>query len=168
MKPQKSWKRGGGLKKAAPFFDAGDDFLLMNVDILTDMPLDALIKKHREQHRQQPQPALATLAVSDRASSRYFLFDRQKQLLGGWENVVTGEQKISRTMKHPLQKAFSGIHCISPAIFPFIGREGKFSIVDVYLELCGTHPIGFYDHSGCRFMDVGKPENVIAAEALFG
>ena len=60
---------GGGLKKAAWYFEAEKDFVVMNVDILTDMRLDDMIRRHEAE---QP---LATLAVSDRTTSRYFLFD---------------------------------------------------------------------------------------------
>lgn len=152
---------GGGLKKAEPYFEAEEDFLLMNVDILTDMPLTDFIHTHKAKRN------LATLAVSKRKSSRYFLFDEQTGLLSGWGNDQTGEQKISREVVLPLKRAFSGIHCINTAIFPYITKTGKFSIVDVYLTLSASHPIGYYDHSGSKFMDVGKPENLDLAAEIF-
>src|SRR5688572_21089624 len=55
---------GGGLKKAAWFFDE-EDFLLMNVDILTDLDLNKMLAYHRQQ---QP---LATIAITNRKTSRY-------------------------------------------------------------------------------------------------
>ena len=54
------------------------------------------------------------------------------------------------------QKAFSGIHIISPEIFSLIKQEGKFSMVDVYLELAKTHTITAFDHSTSKFVDVGQ------------
>jgi NDP-sugar pyrophosphorylase family protein len=66
-----------------------------------------------------------------------------------------------------MQKAFSGIHCIDPAIFPLMRQEGKFSMVDVYLELAGDYTIRGYDHSGSRLIDVGRPESVEKAAELF-
>lgn len=152
---------GGGLKKAAPFFShTTSPIVLINVDILTDMDLSAMIKVH-----QIFQP-LATLAVSGRSTSRYFLFDEQDTLVG-WRNVTTGEEKISRTATTYVQKAFSGIHVINPAMLPQIHQEGKFSVVDLYLHLAKTQTIRAFDHSGSLFIDVGKPESVEKAERLF-
>lgn len=151
---------GGGLKKAAAFFDDGEDFVVMNADILTDLDLAAMIRQH------QQNASLATLATSNRTSSRYFLFNAQQQLCG-WENVQTGAQKIVRPAQPLLQKAFSGVHVISPRLLPLIQQTGKFSMVDVYLSLAAAHDIRAFDHSGSRFIDVGKPENIVKAEELF-
>jgi N-acetyl-alpha-D-muramate 1-phosphate uridylyltransferase len=146
---------GGGLKKARPYLEGGP-FLLMNADILTDLNLSDMIQDHY-QHR-----PLATLAVTDRVTSRYFLFDEQ-QRLRGWRNVKTGEERgMSGT-----PKAFSGIHIIDPSIFPLIHKEGKFSIVDLYLELAVSKTIRGFDHSHTKLIDVGKPESVEVAERLF-
>src|SRR5688500_45759 len=49
---------GGGLKKAAWYFKGDSEFVLMNVDILTDLNLAAMIQQ------QQNSDALATLAVT--------------------------------------------------------------------------------------------------------
>ncbi|MGN6267051.1 MAG: nucleotidyltransferase family protein [Ginsengibacter sp.] len=152
---------GGGIKKAAWFFEKQNEpFVVMNVDVLTDMNLDAMISLH------QTNKPLATLAVSSRKTSRYFLFNEQN-ILCGWKNVKTGEEKISRQSSKYIEKAFSGIHVISPAIFPLIKLEGKFSMVDVYLELAKTHSIQAFDHSGSRFIDVGKPESILEAAQIF-
>jgi N-acetyl-alpha-D-muramate 1-phosphate uridylyltransferase len=150
---------GGGLKKATEYFDQGS-FILMNADILTDLDLNAMISFHNEKK------PLVTLAVTNRQSSRYFLFDKNERL-SGWRNTKTGEEKISIPGKELTEKAFSGIHLISPEIFPLMRRQGKFSIVDVYLELAGTHSILGFDHSGSKFVDVGRPEAVFIAEKLF-
>ncbi len=85
----------------------------------------------------------------------------------GWRNIKTGEQKISRETTKYFQKAFSGIHILSPAIFSLIKMTGKFSMVDVYLQLCKTHTIMSFDHSTSKFIDVGKPESITIAEEIF-
>lgn len=149
---------GGGLQKARPLLGS-TPFVLMNVDILTDLDLSAMIQDHFL-HR-----PLATLAVTDRQTSRYFLFDDHDQLCG-WRNVKTGQEKIARAVEG-IPKAFSGIHIIDPAIFPLIRLEGKFSTVDLYLDLAANHPIRGFDHSGTKLIDVGKPEAVAVAEGLF-
>jgi NDP-sugar pyrophosphorylase family protein len=153
---------GGGLKKAAWFFE--NDFVLMNVDILTDLNLQPMIDQHTKNK------ALATLAVTERNTSRYFLFNAQQQLCG-WKNVNTGELKpatLSSSAALILKpKAFSGIHIINPSIFSHIKQEGKFSMVDVYLNLCTDHSIQYFDHSLSKFIDVGKPESIAKAEKMF-
>jgi NDP-sugar pyrophosphorylase family protein len=151
---------GGGLKKARPMLEEAP-FVLMNVDILTDMDLGFMIAEH---FRHSP---LATLAVTGRSTSRYFLFNRADELCG-WRNVQSGQERLARAGEGDLlQKAFSGIHIIDPAIFPLIGREGKFSMVDVYLDLATGHTIRSFDHSNSRLIDVGKPEAVEKAAELF-
>ncbi len=153
---------GGGLKKASWYFeDYEEPFIVLNVDVLTDMNLRAMVKKHL---KLKP---LATLAVTNRYTSRYFLFDELDQLCG-WRNEKTGEQKISREAKKFYPKAFSGIHVISPKIFSLVQMTGKFSIVDLYLELAKTHIITSFEHSNSKFIDVGKPESILKAEELFG
>ncbi len=152
---------GGGIKKAAWFFEKEESpFVVMNVDVLTDMNLNKMI------FQQEQNTALATLAVTSRETSRYFLFD-EKNHLCGWENVKTGEKKISRKSENYFQKAFSGIHVISPKIFSLIKMEGKFSMVDLYLELAKSFDIAAFDHSDSKFIDVGKPESILKAEEMF-
>src|SRR6478752_1226464 len=74
---------GGGLKRAAWFLKDEKDFVLMNADVLTDLPLNEMISFH-----QQTDP-LATLATTNRETSRYFLFN-ETNILCGWKNVKTG------------------------------------------------------------------------------
>ena len=168
---------GGGLKKARPWLEKAP-FVLMNVDILTDMDLGAMIASHFH-HR-----PLVTLAVTNRNTSRYFLFDTQDELCG-WRNVQTGQERLARpaatrdpngpTGSHDptrptdglRQKAFSGIHVIDPAIFDLIRLEGKFSTVDLYLDLAATQIIRGYDHSDSKLIDVGKPSSAEEAARLF-
>lgn len=155
---------GGGLKKAAWYFANETSFLLINADILTNLDLDTLITQHTNTG------ALATLAVSDRNSSRYFLFSETGQLCG-WKNQNTGEYKPAHltddTTGHLIAKAFSGIQVIDTKLLLLMQREGKFSMVDVYLDLCATHNILAYDHTGAKLLDVGKPESLALAATMF-
>lgn len=148
---------GGGLKKAAPFFSGEDAFLVMNVDVLTDLPLNALIEAHAAGN------ALATLAVMRRSSSRYLLFDDAMKLQG-WRNDKTGQTRGGEGSPF----AFSGIQVISAKLLQGIQRSGKFSLIDVYLDAItsGANILGF-DHSDGKFLDVGKPETLAAAASLF-
>ncbi|MGV0754034.1 nucleotidyltransferase family protein [Empedobacter brevis] len=150
---------GGGLVKAKANFD--EDFLVMNVDILTDLNLTELIKSHQENN------ALVTLAVSDRNSSRKLYFNEQNELKG-WRNLKTAEEiKAVNSLDNLRNLAFSGIHVIHPNLFDKITEKGKFSIMKVYMDLMKTESILGFDHSGGVLIDVGRPESVIEAEQYF-
>mgnify|MGYP003855623537 CR=1 FL=1 len=151
---------GGGLLKVKDNLQGMDSFLVMNADILTNLNLESLIYAHNLAD------CLATLAVTDRESSRYLLFNRQNELCG-WKNTKTGETKIIRQEDEYIPKAFSGIHIINPKIFNLIRQSGKFSIIDSYLDLCAEHSIKGFDHSCDILIDVGKPEAIAKAEKLF-
>lgn len=151
---------GGGLKKAAWFFEDGAPFLVHNVDILSDLDLKQLYEAHAQSD------AIATLAVSGRKTSRVLLFDEARTLCG-WRNTKTGEEKWARSTDAPLQAcSFSGIHVISPEIFRYMTQEGKFSIIDTYLEVGARHRIQAYVHEESCWMDVGKPETLQQAVGL--
>src|SRR5258708_13366167 len=122
----------------------------MNVDILTDIDLSAMIADH---FRNRP---LATLAVTGRTTSRYFLFNRQDELCG-WRNVTTGQERLAYPADTLIQKAFSGIHIIDEGIFPLIGRTGKFSMVDLYLDLAAQHKIRRFDPPHSRLIHLRQP-----------
>ncbi len=153
---------GGGLKKAAHFFNDNSSVLIYNVDILSNIDLRQLIKLHSESG------ALATLVVRNRETQRYFKFDNKKRLVG-WINKKTGETKVSipDNFKDAREMAFSGIHIVQPEIFKLMPETYRFSIVDVYLECAKSHNIqGFFDDSEL-WMDVGKPEQLTEARKLF-
>jgi NDP-sugar pyrophosphorylase family protein len=152
---------GGGLMKASSLLNNGGSFVLMNTDILTDIDLGEMISHHVSY---QP---VATLATSDRQTSRYLLFNHQQNLCG-WRNVQTMEEKKSIASSVNLQqRAFNGIHVIDPRIFSAVTQQGKFSMIDVYLSLMDEHIIKSYDVSTSLFIDVGKPQSLSAASELF-
>jgi NDP-sugar pyrophosphorylase family protein len=154
---------GGGLLKAETLL-GNERFITCNVDILTDLDISRLIQFH-EQH--QP---LVSFGVTDRPSSRQLLFDRSMQLCG-WKNNQTGEVRMSRDEENLTAFSYSCVVIFEPRIFDLMrshGFSGKFSLTDVYLRLATEHKILGFDHSGDRFIDVGKPEAVKIAETIFG
>lgn len=150
---------GGGLVFARRFLDFSEDFLILNADILTDLNITDFVKYHQEQKD------FATLAVSDRKSSRKLLFNPD-MVLRGWLNVESGEQRLAEFNKGFKPLAFSGIHCINPSIFGKIKRTGKFSIMEEYLDLMHTEKIHGFEHQA-KLIDVGRPESVLEAEKHF-
>ena len=143
---------GGGLQKAAWYFEGEEDFVVINVDVLTNLDLSRMIEAHQESD------ALATLAVMKRNSTRQLLFD-EHMILCGWTNNTTGEQKISREVLSLNPFAFSGVQVLSTEILnmPF---QGKFSMIDVFLHFAKTQMIKGFDHNGNIVIDVGKPESL--------
>lgn len=151
---------GGGLIKASWFFDDGKPFLVHNVDVVSNIDFSSLLKFHIENI------AIATLAVRDRKTSRYLHFD-DNNVLSGWENIKTGERLGHFNQEITRRFAFSGIHVIDPKIFKLINEEGKFSIINVYLNLATENKIVGFDHSEDLWMDVGNLTNLKKAEELF-
>jgi MurNAc alpha-1-phosphate uridylyltransferase len=151
---------GGGLLNARTLLEGDEPFVTINADILTDLDLNQLIAYHREQS------ALISFGVTDRTTSRYFLFD-EKDRLCGWTNTKTGERRISLDKTGLVPKAYSCVVVFEPEIFGLIRQRGKFSLVETYLDLAVQYPIMAFDHSGDKLVDVGKPESIAKAEMLF-
>lgn len=146
---------GGGIRKARKWLE-DDEFIVHNVDILSNLDVTVLTAQHQ---RTQP---LATLVVSERETFRYFLFDDNLRL-NGWTNLKTGEMKPSMLRHYGLYRklAFSGIQILSPEIFPLMEQwPERFSITDFYLENMKEHTILGYVQDDYRMLDVGKPESI--------
>lgn len=153
---------GGGLKKASWFFlDGNGDqpFILHNVDVISTIDLSRMLKCHAENH------TLATLAMQDRDTSRYLLFDERNELCGrqagrdGTADMIRPAAKIKAL-------AFSGIHVISPRLLPMISEDGVFSIITTYLRLAAQkEKIQAFRADEYYWRDLGKPDNVVQVES---
>jgi len=153
---------GGGILNAESLLSGDEPFIVHNVDILSDIDLRKLYQDHVNGN------ALASLAVKDRTTSRYLLFDEALRMQG-WENKSSGERILPGNTNTPLiPLAFSGIHVISPKIFPLFNKKGKFSIIDTYLDLCKEHLIKGYRHDNGLWIDAGKPDGLQLANRLMG
>ena len=151
---------GGGIKKAAPYFD--EPFLVHNADILSNIDLKAMYNYHLTSSND------ATLLVSPRKTVRYLLFNEGNRLQG-WVNKDTMQTKPEGFVYHPeVQKeyAFGGIHVISPTLFKYMGDgwTGKFSIMDFYLRTCHEAQLGGYVKEDLQLIDIGKPDTLAKAE----
>ncbi|OGS12248.1 MAG: hypothetical protein A2234_08490 [Elusimicrobia bacterium RIFOXYA2_FULL_58_8] len=148
---------GGGLKKAAAFFDGGEPFFAYNSDVYSEMDLRGLYAAHLGSG------ALATLAVRARPSKRHLLFDAAMRLRGR-----AGETDMPGLTPF----AFSGIQVISPGIFSEITETGVFSLTGVYLRLAaaGKKIKGFEDRSPfwCDIGDMERLETVRRRAAQAG
>ena len=154
---------GGGLKRAAWFFledSLGRDepFVVHNVDVISTIDLARMVRLHNARQ------ALATLAMQDRETSRYLLFDEQLRLCGRRAGR-DGESEVVRESASMQALAFSGVHVISPRIFSMIAEEGAFSIISSYLRLAaqGENIFGFRANEH-YWRDMGRLENLAQAE----
>jgi NDP-sugar pyrophosphorylase family protein len=160
---------GGGLLRAANYFESEERWLVMNADILTDLDLYKLIAADEAYVIKAEGDLVATLAVTGRNSSRNLIFN-QSGTLCGWKNNNTGEEKWALPLRDPntaVPKAFSGIQIIHAAFLHEVQLRGKFSLIDAYLQLAQHYAIHFYDHSDGILLDVGKPESLEKAATIF-
>ena len=187
---------GGGVRKAAGFFDREEPFLVHNVDVLTDLDLSELMKAHRASETGSASSAhlasetgsassahlasdahtasgaLVTVAVKERMSSRHLLFD-EEYVLCGWRSNVTGETRMVRPVRPsdgevtPLP--FMGVYAMSPHALARMKEAGPFSIIDYFLDLASTgESIRAFRAEEARWADLGSAERIAAAERQFG
>ena len=135
---------GGGLKHAAPLFSGRDNILIHNVDILSDLDLQAVERHHRSEGN------LVTLCVSRRKTKRLLAFDERGLLVGRADEGL----------------AFSGISIVSPELFALLPEADRpYPVIDEYIRLSQAgHRIGAYLHDPAHWLDVGKPETLKQAE----
>jgi len=154
---------GGGLKKASWFFlqdpnRLDEPFILHNVDVVSAIDFHRLLNSHNENR------ALATLAVQERESSRYLLFDEQCELCGR-QIGRDQEPELVRSTPNLQALAFSGIHMISPRLLPMMTEEGVFSIIATYLRLAGQgEKILAFRADEYYWRDLGKLDDLRQAE----
>lgn len=148
---------GGGLKKASHFFlrdfsTFEEPFILHNVDVISTIDLRQMMESHIQSHE------LATLAVQERETSRYLLFDEKQQLCGRRSG---SDPKSEMVQECGTALAFCGVHVISPRIFEMMTEEGAFSIITTYLRLAASgEKISAFRADAYYWRDVGRPEQV--------
>ena len=150
---------GGGLLKAREYLE-DDTFLTINVDMLTDLNLKYFLSFHQQQQSE------ISLAVTERETSRFLLFNKYNRLCG-WRNTNPPAEKIVIHAPEYAQKGYTGVAIFEPTVFRLTNLSGKFSLIDLYLELAPQNKIAGFDHTGSKLLDVGKPESVAKAEQLF-
>ena len=154
---------GGGIRKAAELLQDCGCFFAHNVDIISNADLNALAAAARPD-------ALSTLLVSKRDTQRYLLFNDDMRLVG-WTNIATGEVRSpykDLRVEDCSKYAFAGIHYISDKILPLLQQmPERFSIMDFYLQAADEFSIYGYAPEGLQIVDVGKPETLERARALF-
>lgn len=118
---------GGGLKNAEQYFRDSQDIIVHNADVYCDLNLKRMLLVHRSSG------AAATLAVMDRKTSRYLVFNDRSEMIG-WENPEENKSDLVSSAAGS-RLAFSGIQIVSRTFFDFLrGEQGEFSIIRGYLN----------------------------------
>ena len=139
---------GGGILNARELLAGKGPFMVINVDIDTDMDLKRMML-----HHESVQP-FATIAVQKRKSGRYLEFTPDMKLKSR-ENELSEKDSLY---------AFNGIHIISEEFFSAGLTEGYSDILDLYFKAVsgGKRFVSGYDAGDCIFRDLGKTANLLS------
>jgi NDP-sugar pyrophosphorylase family protein len=129
---------GGGLKKMAPFFE-GEDFWVLNSDVLIDADLAAIASEHRK-HQAKATMLLRPHPIQDGSAERPTALFRDET--GRIVSFASGEAIAARRQENPLM--FTGIHLMHPSLLEYL-------------------PAGF----SCIFQDAYRPA-IEAGDRIYG
>jgi len=135
---------GGAIKNFSDFCRK-EPFIVINVDILTDIDLEKAYKYHVKSGN------IATMILHD-----YKPFNQV--MVNNSQVIDIARQKDSGRL------AFTGIHILNPEILSYIPGSGYSDIIDCYNALIrsGT-AVGAYVSENHYWRDMGNPESYIAA-----
>ena len=157
---------GGGIVKATPLFKDSKAVLVHNVDIISDVNLRDMSQQFLDSKDD------AWLLTQDRETNRKLLFNTENQLIG-WMNKSEGSFKWvhpendgpstgSGTCSYQ-EMAFSGLHFFRSDLFAEFEVKPQ-SVIDLYLNLAKTNRIISKPIQPDYWFDLGKPEQLQAAE----
>lgn len=158
---------GGGILAARRWLDGSEPFIVHNADILTDFQIEKMAEAHKASK------ADVTLLAQHRQSSRTFLYDSGNRLKG-WMNLNTGAvipENLDSKNLTPL--AFGGVSVVSPVVFPQLKKYSQtagciFSTTPFYAENAShLNIMGYVPDENYRWFDIGKPETLDKARAVF-
>lgn len=140
---------GGGIKKMLSFFPGDNPILVHNVDILSACDLKQIMAHHLSQQ------ADATMVLHSNPTDRSLAFDTNLRLLGRSDTVQ------NRDCQH---FGFCGIQVVQPHLF-HAEKEPRFYSIDLYIRAAQhNQKIIGYPITGVYWRDIGRPEDVHAAE----
>ena len=155
---------GGGIVKATPLFKDSKAVLVHNVDIISNVNLGEMSQQFLSSGDD------AWLLTQDRETNRKLLFDKE-DLLVGWMNKAEQQFKWVNESKAGVstgsttlhEMAFSGLHFFRSDLFAEFEVK-RSSVIDLYLYLAKTHRILSKPIQPDYWFDLGKPEQLEAAE----
>ena len=159
---------GGGIVKATPLFMDSKAVLMHNVDIISDANLRELGQQFLNSGDD------AWLLTQDRETNRKLLFDTENQLVG-WMNKAENQLKWVGDKKDSVstgsttlgftEMAFSGLHFFRSDLFTNFDLK-PLSVIDLYLDLAQRKHIISKPIQPDYWFDLGKPEQLSAAETF--
>jgi NDP-sugar pyrophosphorylase family protein len=157
--PAEPLETGGGLLQARDHFRLDRPILVHNVDVVFEADLAPLVAAHAASG------SLATLAMQERDTQRYLLFDERG--LYGRDNRKTGQLTQVREPQGAVRAlGFTGLHVCSPAWFGLVTERGVFPIVDVWLRLASLgHAIRPWIVPDGAWLEIGDPERLAQVRA---
>ena len=151
---------GGGIVQALPFFHDAQAVLAHNVDILSDVDLQA----HYDAFLNGDDDAW--LLTQDRTTSRKLLFDENDKLVG-WRNLNDGSFKWVDSEKSTFNElAFNGMHIFKPTLFADFSWQ-RYSIIDLYLMQARNHSIRSKTIHPSYWFDIGKIDDFQSINSYF-
>jgi mannose-1-phosphate guanylyltransferase len=136
---------GGAIKNFSDFW-GNDPFIVVNGDILCDIPLNKAYKYHLDSGN------LATLILHDYEAFNQVMIDASCRVVD-----IARQKSIGRL-------AFTGIHILSAEILSHIPGPGYSDIIECYRRLIQSGaPIGAYVSENHYWRDIGNPESYFAA-----
>lgn len=145
---------GGAIRQAKDFFSGSEPVLVHNVDVISEVDVQALLAYHLQQQ------ALVTLCIRNRETNRKLLFNDQLQLVG-WRNLQTQTYKwVCEDMTQYEAFAFNGLYLVSTGFADHLAFDGRFSIIDAWLEMAQQHKIIGYKDVSDHWFDLGTAERI--------
>ena len=149
---------GGGIVKATPLFKDSKAVLVHNVDIISNVNLGEMSQQFMASGDD------AWLLTQDRETNRKLLFRDDHQLIG-WRNKADGNFKwVYDSFGQYQEMAFSGLHFFRSDLFAGFEEKPQ-SVIDQYLKLAKNNRIISKPIQPDYWFDLGKPEQLQAAEA---
>lgn len=150
---------GGGIVKATPLFKDSKAVLIHNVDIVSNVDFTTLGQQFIESGDD------AWLLTQDRETNRKLLFGKDDQLIG-WRNKADGSFKwVYDSFSQYQEMAFSGLHFFRSDLFAEFEVKRQ-SVIDLYLQLAKHNHIVSKPIQPDYWFDLGKPEQLQAAESF--
>ena len=139
---------GGGIDNVSSLL-AEATFMVYNGDILTDLPLDPLLKTHASGNH------VATLVLRSSGPDLHVAFDPVN-------GTVTDIRNLLRTGSHGTHQ-FTGIYACSPEFLEHLQHGKEHSVIPVFLKLIETGALGAVVIDDGQWWDLGTPESYLEA-----
>jgi len=140
---------GGGIRNASSFLQR-QPFFVYNGDILTDVPLEPLVREHFDKNN------LVTLLLRSTGGPLQVQFDPDSGRVQDIRKSIGGSNAPAFL--------YSGIALYSPEVFGLLPSDSVFSIVPVWLDwIRSGFPVGAVIEDSGLWMDLGNRESYLAA-----